>query len=79
MLSSVCHGTLKEDIVFGRKISLKVICVKKKLNCNFAIIFVVINIHIYKLFKSILNDVETTGNGEINTVSHFSSAPLIKC
>ena len=34
---------------------------------NFAIIFMTMNGHAYKLFKNILSDVQTEGKGEINT------------
>ena len=33
----------------------------------FALIYVTMNEHTYKLFKNIFNDVQTEGKGEINT------------
>ena len=39
----------------------------------FAISFMTVNGHTYRLFKSIFNDVHTEGEGEINTVTHNHS------
>ena len=49
--------------------SLKV----KFLNCDFAIIFVTMNGHIFKLFINMFYDVQTEGKGEINTIKHYSN------
>ena len=59
---------LKRDALLRREISLKVICVKDNfLTVIFAIIYMTMNIHAYKLFKQMLNDVQINGQGEIHT------------
>ena len=58
----------KESVLLRREISLKVFCEKVNfLNCDFAMLFVIMNKHTCKLFNNILNDVQTKGNGEIIT------------
>ena len=47
----------EEDVLKGLAISLKVICEKVKFRIMiFAVIFVIMNGHTCKLFKSLLND-----------------------
>ena len=50
------------------KISRKVLCERVKFsNSGFCNISVTMNGHTYKLFKNILNDIQTKGKGEVNT------------
>ena len=60
----------KESLLLSRGISLKGICKNVKFsNYDFAIISMIMNRHKCKLFKKILNDVQTDEIGEIHVIT----------
>ena len=69
-LPEKCSYLKKGGVLLRREISLKVICEKSNFQIViFAIVFVTMNGHAYKLFKNIFNDVLTTG--ACSSILHF--------